>query len=156
MILKIKNYKGQVLHGGSPASILEDAQAFESLRSEALKAMAEFKAPLHPNQATGLGVFSRMGWINEETEISVSNSRPADKTHEVVSFSVRHMSEGTWYGVKITPEQVIFKSSDPELSIKLNLWSMLPGDMVPPFERFIKVIQTLYGSMEPYSPTRGE
>ena len=155
MILKIKDYAGKVLHGGSPASILEDAQAFESFRTEALKAMAEFKAPLHPNQATGLEVFSRMGWINEKTELFVSKTRPADKTHQVVSFSVRHLSEGTWYGVKITPEQVIFKSSDPELSIKLNPWSMLPENRVPPFERFITVITTLYGSMEPYSPKAG-
>lgn len=155
MVLKIKDYAGKVLHGGSPASILEDAQAFESFRTEALKAMAEFKAPLHPNQAHGLGVFSQLGWINEKTELFVSKTRPANEAHEVVSFSVRQLSEGTVYGVKITPEQVTFKSSDPELSIKLNLWSMLPGDKVPPFERFIAAVQTLYGSMEPYSPRLG-
>lgn len=155
MVLKIKDYAGKVLHGGSPASILEDAQAFERFRSEVLKTLAEFKAPLHPNQATGLEVFSRMGWINEKTELFVSKTRPADETHEVVSFSVQHMTDGTCYGVKITPEAVTFKSSDPELSIKLNLWSMLPGDKVPPFERFIAVVQTLYGSMEPYSPRLG-
>lgn len=155
MILKIKDYAGKVLHGGSPASILEDAQAFESFRTEALKTMAEFKAPLHPNQAHGLGVFSRMGWINEKTELFVSKTRPADETHEVVSFSVRQLSEGTCYGVKITPEAVTFKSSDPELSIKLNSWAVLPEEMDRPFERFIAVVQTLYGSMEPYSPRLG-
>ena len=155
MILKIKNYKGQVLHGDTPDALLQDALEFERLRSEALKTMAEFKAPLHINQVIGLEAFRRMGWIDEETVITVSNTRKPTEPHQVISFSVLHGNGLNVYGVKITPEQVTFKSSDPELSIKLCPWAEDQAAYFPPFFTFVRIVETVYGSIEPYSPLVG-